>query len=114
MIRRVLLKLVGGERRAHAREYRRKLVLKTDRGKFETLDWSLGGCRIGPIEPRPKVGDEFSGVITGIGLANRGEFLAEVVRLGKNGEIGLRWLEMDPHTFMSLSGLKAKSRRSNG
>jgi hypothetical protein len=37
-----------------------------------------------------KIGDTFEGRISGIGLGNSGDCLAEVVRLTRNGEIGLR------------------------
>jgi hypothetical protein len=51
-----------------------------------------------------KIGDTFEGRISGIGLGNSGDCLAEVVRLTRNGEIGLRWLELDAHVFFGTVG----------
>jgi hypothetical protein len=113
MIRQILMRLGLGERREHRRYRHRTLKLKTDQGNFESIDWSLGGCRIPAYEPKPAIGDQLTGVVTGIGVGNRGDFVAEVVRFTKTGEIGLRWLEMDPHTFMALAGLRSKSERRN-
>jgi hypothetical protein len=55
-----------------------------------------------------KIGDTFEGRISGIGLGNSGDCLAEIVRFTKNGEIGLRWLELDSHVFLVLSGLNVR------
>jgi len=55
-----------------------------------------------------RVGDTFECYISGIGLGNSGDCLAEVVRITKNGEIGLRWLELDSHVFRTLAGRNMK------
>jgi hypothetical protein len=55
-----------------------------------------------------RVGDTFEGRISGIGLGNSGDFLAEVVRIAGDGKVGLRWLELDSHVFLVLSGHNAK------
>jgi hypothetical protein len=55
-----------------------------------------------------KIGDTFEGRISGIGLGNSGDCLAEIVRFTKNGEIGLRWPELDSHVFLVLSGLNVR------
>ena len=75
---------------------------------MRAIDWSLGGCLVPAFDPRPetplKIGNTFEGRISGIGLGNSGDCLAEVVRLTRNGEIGLRWLELDSHVFFGTVG----------
>jgi len=75
---------------------------------MRAIDWSLGGCLVPAFDPRPetplKIGNTFEGRISGIGLGNSGDCLAEVVRLTRNGEIGLRWLELDSHLLFGTVG----------
>lgn len=75
---------------------------------MRAIDWSLGGCLVPAFDPRPetplKIGNTFEGRISGIGLGNSGDCLAEVVRLTRNGEIGLRWLELDSHVLFGTVG----------
>ncbi|MDP6689468.1 MAG: PilZ domain-containing protein [Alphaproteobacteria bacterium] len=105
-------RLLRRERRQNERSGRQSLRLEFRGLQVRTVDWSLGGCLLAaldpPLEPRVRVGDTFEGRISGIGLGNSGDFVAEVVRLTKDGEIGLRWLELDSHVFLVLSGLNAK------
>ncbi len=107
-VRRVL----GLERRKHTRYRRPHVRVRYRDRKVLAVDWSLGGCLLPvpepPLDPPLRIGDTFEGRISGIGLGNSGDFLAEVVRLSKDGEIGLRWLELDSHVFLILSGLNVK------
>ncbi len=100
------------DRRRHARSRGPRLRIQFSGRKMRTLDWSLGGCLLPPldppIDPPLRTGDTFEGRISGIGLGNSGDFLAEVVRFTKDGEMGVRWLELDGHVFLVLSGLNIK------
>jgi hypothetical protein len=104
-IRRVL----GRDRRRHPRSRRQTLRIEYSGRKVRTLDWSLGGCLLPPpdppMDPPLRAGDTLEGRISAIGLGNSGEFVADVVRVTKDGEIGLRWLELESHVFLTLSGL---------
>jgi hypothetical protein len=105
-------RIMGSERRRRPRSRRPELRIQFSGYKMHTLDWSLGGCLVPPLDPPMdpplRVGDSFEGQISGIGLGNSGDFLAEVVRITKDGEIGLRWLELESHLFMVLSGLNIR------
>ena len=103
-IRRVL----NWDRRKHARSRRPRLRVQISGRKIRALDWSLGGCLLPPFDPPLRTGDTFEGRISGIGLGNSGDCLAEVVRFTKAGEIGVRWLELDAHVFLVLAGLNIK------
>ena len=108
----IIRRALGMDRRRHER-YRRPAIQVTFRScKLRVLDWSLGGCLLPPLDPTEspplRMGDTLQGRISGIGLGNSGDFLAEVVRLPKTGEIGLRWLELDSHVFLVLSGLNVE------
>ena len=108
-------RLFGRDRRQHKRHRRPTLDVRLDGRKMRAIDWSLGGRLVPAFDPPPetplKTGDTFEGRISGIGLGNSGDCLAEVVRLTRNGEIGLRWLELYSHVFLVLSGLIGKLRR---
>ncbi|MDE0940891.1 MAG: PilZ domain-containing protein [Alphaproteobacteria bacterium] len=99
---------LGLDRREHARYRRPPLYVKYHDRRVRAIDWSLGGCLLPPPDTRMRVGDTFEGYISGIGLGNSGDCLAEVVRVTKEGEIGVRWLELDSHVFLVLSGLNIK------
>ena len=105
-------RLLKRERRQHERSGRQRLRLEFRGLRVRTVDWSLGGCLLPaldpPLQPRVRVGDTFEGRISGIGLGNTGDFSADVVRVTEDGEIGLRWLELDSHVFLALSSLSAK------
>ena len=108
LIRRAL----GRDRRRHARRRRAAFRVRFHGRRVRALDWSLGGCLLPPLDPPLdpplRIGDTFEGRISGIGLGNSGNFLAEVVRFTKDGEVGVRWLELDSHVFLVLSGLNIK------
>lgn len=105
-------RMLGRDRRRHKRQRRPGLRIHFQGRKVPALDWSLGGCLLPlpdpPLDPPLRIGDTFEGRISGIGLGNSGDFLAEVVRFTKDGEIGVRWLELDSHVFLVLSGLNIK------
>ena len=93
-----------GERRQHPRTDQPKLMLRFDGQKYQTVDWSLGGARIKANGgPALQVRQHIQGQLQLEGADERGEFMAEVVRVGENGDIGLRWLELSPHIFMTVA-----------
>ena len=104
--------LFGRDRRQHGRFGRPSLRVRYHGRRVRAGDWSLGGCLLPipepPFDPPLRVGDTFEGRISGIGLGNSGDFLAEVVRIAGDGKVGLRWLELDSHVFLVLSGHNAK------
>jgi hypothetical protein len=94
------------ERRRHARHVTPSLTLKIEGRRLQTLDWSLGGCKIPPL-PRPlRRGDRLSGRIAAIGGARSGAFLAEVMYVSEELGTGLGWVEMDTGLYHALRGLK--------
>ncbi len=105
-------RFLSRDRRQHARHSRPSIRVRYRGRRVQTVDWSLGGCLIPapepPFEPPLRIGDSFEGEISGIGLGNSGDFLAEVVRITEEGELGLRWLELDSYVFMALSARNAK------
>lgn len=105
-------RVFGGDRRRHPRSRRKSVRIEFHGRKVSPLDWSLGGCLLPPmdppLDPPLRTGDTFEGRISGIGLGNSGDFLAEVVRFTVDGETGLRWLELESHVFIVLSGLNNK------
>lgn len=90
------------ERRQHARTGSPLLKLKFDGEKYKALDWSLGGCRIRVPGHGFQLTQRIAGRVWLDGADNRGEFVAEVVRLEADGEVALRWLELSPHIFVAM------------
>ncbi len=104
--------LFSRDRRQHERHRRPSIRVRYHDRRVQAVDWSLGGCLLPapepPFEPPLRIGDSFEGEISGIGLGNSGDFMAEVVRITEDGELGLRWLELDSYVFMALSARNAK------
>jgi len=92
-----------GERRQHPRTDQPRLTLRFDGQKYETVDWSLGGCRIKGEAAQFRLRQHIQGHLQLDGADERGEFMAEVVRIVENGDVGLRWLELSPHIFMTVA-----------
>ena len=90
------------ERREHPRTDLPKLTLRFGGQKFKTVDWSLGGCRINGDASQFQIKQRIQGRMQLEGAEGRGDFLAEVVRVVENGDVGLRWLELSPHIFMAM------------
>ena len=90
------------ERRRHPRAESPRLTLRVDGQKYRALDWSLGGCRIAAPAERFQVKQSLAGRLTLEGADERGKFVAEIVRVTGNGEVGLRWLELSPQIFVAM------------
>lgn len=107
LIRDALTKVTRiGELRRHIRMTNTKLQLVADGGKcYETLDWSLGGCRInGYSKKNIRPGDKITGTIGRSGDKNTGAFIAVVVRVTETGDIGMRFVSIAADTFLAMSG----------
>ena len=92
-----------GERRQHPRTDQPKLTLRVEGQTYETVDWSLGGCRINGATAPFRLRQHIHGHLQLEGAEEQGEFVAEVVRIVDNGDVGLRWLELSPHLFMTVA-----------
>ncbi len=93
------------ERRAHPRIAAPLLTLQFGGGKYKSVDWSLGGCRILAPDGGFQLRQQVAGRIKIAGGDGRGEFSAEIVRIDPNGHVSLRWLEISPHVFVTMHGL---------
>jgi len=94
------------ERRVHHRISYPPLHLEIDGKRFKTTDWSLGGFRINGYHEALAIGDRLTGSIKFNKSSVSGTFVAEAVRVGKTGEIGLRLLEITPAVFVAMAGFK--------
>jgi hypothetical protein len=91
------------ERRLHARTNDPVLKLTVGKRTYVALDWSLGGCRIAASPGEFQLKQKVEGrIVLGGPNPQSGEFVAEVVRLTDQGEIGLRWLELSAQLVVSL------------
>jgi hypothetical protein len=95
-----------GERRRFVRHSLPALRLKIEGQRLETLDWSLGGCKIAGFHRPLSRGDQLQGRIAAIGGERSGEFLAEVMYVSEEIGIGLCWVEMASATYHALRRLK--------
>jgi hypothetical protein len=89
------------ERRKHRRTDKPPLALRVAGQMYRALDWSLGGCRINDDTSRFRVKQQIEGRLD-LNGPGRGEFVAEVVRVGTNGDVGLRWVELPPDLFIAM------------
>ncbi len=96
------------DRRHHARVATPSIALTIDDRHYETLDWSLGGFRLGGFRADVKPRDRISGTVGSVGDAGPGEFVAEVMRVAENGDISVRLLEISPATFLAMGGLRSR------
>lgn len=94
----------GGDRREHPRRRKPAMTLLIGQHSIETVEWSLGGCRVavdaigkGPVRP----GDRLAGQLH-VARAPEGRFIAEVMRVGPEGEVGMRWIEITGSTFATM------------
>lgn len=92
------------DRRRTPRYRRPRLKLRIDGRTYRTVDWSLGGVRIsdfaGPLHPLERLEGRLR-VPGGPG----GAIVAEVIWIGDDGDVGLRFLEIEPKLFLALSEL---------
>lgn len=93
------------ERRQHSRTSKPAIRVAMGGKKYRTADWSMGGFRISGYHAPLALKEQIEGRISSIAGSGGGGFMVEVVRVQENGDIGLRFLEIEPHIFMALCGL---------
>jgi hypothetical protein len=95
--------LLGLNKRQHPRIYGRPLKLLIDGHRYEASDWSYSGMRIAgyklPLRPR----DSIAGTILTTGHIQRGDFVAEVIRVLPDGSVGVRFIKLWSETLVSMS-----------
>lgn len=91
------------ERRQHPRITHKPLIVSIGRHDYKTVDWSLGGFRLPKLRGEPRAGMRLSGEIDGLRAAKPGRFVAEVVHVTDEGEVGVRFLEISPAFFIAMS-----------
>lgn len=103
--RRFIKRLRTAERRRYQRIELSPLKLKIDGKRYNTVDWSLGGFKIGRYHVPLASGDKVSGRIT-LEHGASGEFVAEVVGVREDGEVAFRLVEITPSIFLAMGGIK--------
>ena len=91
------------ERRQHSRITHKPLIVSIGRHDYKTVDWSLGGFRLPKLHGEARPGLRLSGEIDGLCAARPGRFVAEVVHVTDDGEVGARFLEISPAFFIAMS-----------
>ena len=91
------------ERRRHPRITHKPLIVSIGRHRYKTVDWSLGGFRLPRLRGAARPGLRLSGEIDGLRAARPGRFVAEVVHVTDDGEVGARFLEISPAFFIAMS-----------
>ena len=91
------------ERRQHPRITHKPLIVSIGRHNYKTVDWSLGGFRLPKLHGEARPGLRLSGEIDGLRAAKPGRFVAEVVHVTDEGEVGARFLEISPAFFIAMS-----------
>jgi hypothetical protein len=94
------------ERRQNTRFSMPTVTLVSGADRFETLDWSVSGCRIVQPSASLKFRDRIEGSIFLEGEERHGEFVAEVMRLTAEGDIGLRWIELSSPVMSAMTEYK--------
>ena len=93
------------DRRQHYRLEQPVLTVTIDGKDYATLNWSLGGLRIGGVHPQFSCGQKIDGEIR-LPAGGAGSFVAEVVNAGEDRSLQLRLLEISPAIFVAMGGLK--------
>lgn len=93
----------GAERRRHRRLQNTKLTVHVNGKRYKTNDWSLGGFRVVIPGNRLSPSHVIKGPMHGPGLFTRGHYEASVVWVGDDGEIGARFIELSPESFLAMS-----------
>ena len=93
------------DRRHHYRLEQPVLTVTIGGRDYATLNWSLGGLRVGGVRERFDRGQTIEGEIR-LPAGGAGSFVAEVVNAGESGRLQLRLLEISPAIFVAMGGLK--------
>ncbi len=84
----------GPERRQHERYKTPRLVLRIEEQKYRTLDWSMGGFRIGPFHRPLGPRETLTGTIDQMAGLLREPFEADITRITEDGEVCCRFLTL--------------------
>lgn len=95
------------DRRQNSRIYDRPLKVRVEGKTYKTLDWSLGGFRIKGYHRHLEVGERISGKVSLPHGASAGDIVIEIMRVTDDSDVGVRFLEITPRTFVAMGGLKA-------
>jgi len=95
------------DRRQNRRIYDRPLKIKIEGKTYKTLDWSLGGFRIKGYHRPLEIGERIAGKVGVPHGARNGDIVVEIMRATDNGEVGVRFLEISPRSFVAMAGIKA-------
>ena len=96
----------GRERRRHPRYKIPRLVLRIEKQKYRTRDWSLGGFRLNAFHRPVESGEQLQGVATTWTGLFREPFDADVVRSGGEGEVRCKFLERPKALLEALTKAK--------
>ena len=94
--------LLGRDKRQHSRIYGRPLKLLIDGRRYEATDWSYSGMRISGYQVALRPRDSIAGTILASGDVQRGDFVAEVVRVMPDGSVGVRFIKLWSETLVSM------------
>src|ERR671923_57557 len=75
------------DRRRHPRHAGPALALTIEGRRYKTVDWSLGGMRLGGFHRPLARGERVSGRVGRIARTRAGEFVAEVVHVTEEGGV---------------------------
>lgn len=95
------------DRRENRRIYDRPLKVRVEGKTYKTLDWSLGGFRIKGYHRPLEVGERIPGKVDVPHGARAGDIVVEIMRATDDGDVGVRFLEITPKSFVAMAGLKA-------
>lgn len=106
LFRHFFSRLRAAERRRNQRFELPSIRLKIDGKRYDSIDWSMGGFKIGRCHLSLVPGDSVTGVIT-LEHGESGEFVAEVVAVRADGQVAFRLLEITPRVFLAMGGISA-------
>lgn len=103
LARRVMGRPSDSERRQYPRTRDPALRLVIDGEKYPTIDWSLGGFRIGGFHRDIALRETITGKIRSRSGIVGGAFTARATRKTDDGQIAFRFIEIASKTWMSMN-----------
>ncbi len=91
------------ERRQRSRTSNKPLIISIGHHDYRTVDWSPGGFRLPRFHGEPRPGLRLSGALDGLRAVRSGRFVAEIVHVTDDGEVGARFLEISPAFFIAMT-----------
>ena len=93
----------GRDRRQHERIKSPRLTLRIESQKYRTLDWSLGGFRIGPFHRRLGAKETLTGTIESMAGLLRETFEADITRITEEGDVCCRFLVLPKAVLKAMA-----------